>query len=45
VTAREIKTAKVTDLSNHATLINVHNIVLSADPFIPLGGVFVYIIA
>jgi len=44
-TAREGVSGRIEDLSNHATLINVHNIILEANVFIPLGGVFVYIIA
>ena len=43
--AREIKSARITALENHETLINVHNIIIEAEVFVPLGGVFVYIIA
>jgi len=43
--AREIKSAKIKDIAMHPTLINVHNIIIESDTFIPMGGTFVYIIA
>jgi len=45
IMSREIKGGRIEALENHATLINVHNIIIEAETFTPLGGVFVYIMA